>query len=40
MIRAISQSHKMESSMAFFIRPFFRFVKVAWEKDQTNISDV
>lgn len=30
MMRAISQSHKMDNSIAFLMSPFLRFVNVAW----------
>jgi hypothetical protein len=29
-MRAISQSHRIDNSIAFLIKPFLRFVKVAW----------
>lgn len=36
MIRAISQSHRMLSSYAFFINPNLRLVKVTWERVKEN----
>lgn len=35
-IRAISQSHRMLSSYAFFINPNLRLVKVTWERKKEN----